>query len=114
MLPTRASNPSAVDRTLLRIRGSTLHAHLGCDRAGVAHLVVVIDLVSGLETIEVAGQQRVAVEIKQAALFGEQESEIFLGVTSAIWPSDWFSVSWSPALVRPSRCSLRSSSRRSA
>src|SRR5262249_30090851 len=64
-------------RALLRV--SPLHAHLGCDRAGVAHVLVVIDLISKLEIVEVAGQQRVAVEVEQAALFREQESEIFLG-----------------------------------
>src|SRR5262245_6802620 len=53
-----------------------LHPHLGRDRAGVAHVLVVVDLVAAFEVVEVAGQQRVAVEVEQATLFGQQESEI--------------------------------------
>src|SRR5215469_4746593 len=57
---------------------SALHPHLGRDRAGVAHVLVVVDLLAALETVEVAGQQGVAVEIEQATLLGQQESEILL------------------------------------
>src|SRR5262245_46043624 len=66
-------------RCVVRGRAFILHAHLGRDRAGIAHALVVIDLISALEIIEVAGQQRVAVEVEQAALFGQQEAEILLG-----------------------------------
>src|SRR6516225_10677846 len=57
---------------------SALHPHLGRDRAGVAHVLVVVDLLAALETVEVARQQGVAVEIEQATLLGQQESEILL------------------------------------
>src|SRR5262249_2298385 len=57
---------------------SALHPHLGRDRAGVAHVLVVVDLLAALETVEVAGQQGVAVEIEQATLLGQQESELLL------------------------------------
>src|SRR6266487_4578229 len=55
-----------------------LHAYLGRDRAGVAHVLVVMDVFSNLEIVEVSGQQRVAVEVEQAAFFRQQESEILL------------------------------------
>ena len=67
-----------MDERLLRAQVFALHPHLGRDRAGVADVLVVVDLLAALETVEVAGQQRVAVEIEQASLFGEQESEILL------------------------------------
>ena len=56
-----------------------LDAHLRGDRAGVAHVLDVMNLVAALEPIEVAGQQRVAVEVEQAAFLGHQEAEVLLG-----------------------------------
>src|SRR5262249_33671563 len=99
---------------LLGGQALALHPHLGRDRAGVPHVLVVVDLVAALEVVEVAGQQRVTVEIEQATLFGQQESEILLRrdlgnltqrLVFGIVVAD---------LVRPSRCCLRSSSCRSA
>src|SRR5262245_22817289 len=63
---------------LLGAQALALHPHLGRDRAGVPHVLVVVDLVAALEVVEVAGQQRVTVEVEQATLFGQQESEILL------------------------------------
>src|SRR5919204_702847 len=48
-----------------------LHAHLGCDGPGISNGLVIANLVTAREAIEVAGQHGVAVKIKQAALLRE-------------------------------------------
>src|SRR5262245_66428516 len=48
-----------------------LHPHLGRDRAGVAHVLVVVDLVATFEVVEVSGQQRVPVDGEQTPRFGQ-------------------------------------------
>src|SRR5262245_12205259 len=75
----RAAREAGYIEKLLRPRAFALHAHLGRDRAGVAHVLVIVDLLAALEVIEIAGQQRVTMEVKQSALLREQESEILLG-----------------------------------
>src|SRR5262245_53496694 len=67
------------ERRLLRRQVLALYAYLGRDRTGVAHVLVIINVFSDLEIVEVSGQQRVAVEVEQAAFFRQQESEILLG-----------------------------------
>src|SRR5262245_37546549 len=75
----RAAREAGSIEQLLRPRAFVLHAHLGRDRAGVAYVLVIVDLLAALEVIEIAGQQRVTMEVEQSALLREQEPEILLG-----------------------------------
>src|SRR5262249_41784019 len=60
--------------------GSRLHSHLGRDRASVAERFDVVHRVAALELVEVAVEQRVAVEIEQGPFLGEQEAEVLIVV----------------------------------
>src|SRR5262245_46847767 len=55
------------------------HPDLAGGRAGVAHVLDVIDLVTALERVEIARQRAVAVEVQEAAFLGHEKAEILLG-----------------------------------
>src|SRR5688572_28582735 len=57
-----------------------LYPNLGCDRASVADVLDIAHLVVGLEAVEVAGEEAVAVEVEKTAFLGLEEAMILARV----------------------------------